>query len=143
MGLFRPGKPGFRVHQASVQAVAAGAQDLTFDALDFEDPAGWDGVSLYTVDRAGLYLMYLSAARGTAAVSSTIIVRLRVNGLTVASRASLSTGAGVSESVSYLGHLQAGDNIRGNVTFHATLATTSNPSQTFMHAVRVGPVRWT
>lgn len=140
---FRSSKPGFRVTQPSAQSIAAGAQDLEFPTVVFEDPAGWDGTSLYVVDRPGLYLIGVQAGRAAVASSSTIIVRARVNGSTVQSFQSLSTTAGVVAMVTVPVHLEAGDEIGGQVTFHPSLAADTIPAQTQLWGLRLGPKRWT
>lgn len=140
---FRSGKPAFRATQTVAQAIAAGVQTLTFDALDYEDPASWDGTSVYTVERPGLYLCGVQAGRTAVGSSSTIIVRLIAQATAQFSFQSLSTTAGVVAGTVVPIHLEEGDTISANVTFHPTLASATIPAQTHLWAVRVGPKRWT
>lgn len=144
MSLFRSGKPSFRATQSLSQVIAAGAVTLQFDTVEFEEPAGlWDGVSNFTVDRPGLYLLGVQAGRLAVATSSTVIVRARIGINTRQSFQTVTSTSGIVGQTIVLTHLDAGDVFSGNVTFHPTLASATIATQTQIWAARVGPKRWT
>lgn len=144
MPAFRSAKPSFRVKQTVAQNVAPGGQFLTFDTVVFEEPAGlWTGPDTWTVDRPGLYLIGVQAGRSSVATSSTIIVRVVINAATQQSFQSITTTNGIVAQVIVPLHLEAGDTVKGNVTFHPTASVNSIAAQTHMWGIRVGPKKWT
>jgi hypothetical protein len=140
---FRSGKPSFKLEQTANHVIAAGAQDLVWDAAVFEEPIGWDGTSQYIVDRDGLYLLHLQVGRSSVASSSSIIGRIQASSSTIQSFQSASTTAGVVVACTTVVELGAGEPVRANVTFHATLSSSTTFTQTQFWGARIRPKRWT
>lgn len=143
MPAFRSSKPKWKFLQSTPQTVAAGFQTLLWDTVLFEDPAGWDGVSSYVVDRPGLYLIGAQALRSSVASASTSTLFLRRNNSSTDAIQSLSTTAGVATHLSTIMELEEGDEMEVNVIFHTTLSATTVVSQTKFWGSRIGPKRWT
>lgn len=123
--------------------MAAGANDVVWEEADYDDVGGWDGISHYTCDRPGLYLIGASANRAAAASASSVVVRVRVNDVTIQQTGSAPTNGAIQVQVSALLELAAGDQISENVTLHSSLSTTLSAGHTVLHIARLGPKAWT
>lgn len=144
MPAFRSGKPSWILSQLANQTIAAaGAVDLIWTDTIWEDPVVFDGTSTVTVDRPGLYLIGAHVTRAAAASGSPITVRLRQNGVTIVLSQSSSVAGTLTVECHRLLKCSAGDQLVVNVTFHATLSTTTSAPSTEFWGARVGPERWT
>lgn len=144
MPLFRVGKPRFRVLRTTDQACIAGYNDVVWEVVDYDDVSGFDGVSTYTIDRGGLYLLNYRAARAVTTTSQSLLIRPTINGVTQPStRVSLSGTPIAGGATSDLLELDTGDAVRMQVQGHASAAWSLLGSHTAWSVVRLGPIAWT
>lgn len=144
MPAFRSGKPSWILSQTANQTIAAGgAVDLVWTDTIWEDPVVFDGTSTITVDRPGLYLIGTHVTRAAAATGSPITVRIRQDGVTIVLNQTSSVAGTLSVPLTRLVHCPAGSQFVINVTFHATLSTTTSAPSTEFWGARIGPDRWT
>lgn len=143
MPAFRSGLIRLHVSNVADQTIAAGANDITFDTVDFEHPAStWSGSS-FTFDRPGLVIAGARVRRAAVASASAVVVRLRINSSSVSFAEVLSTAAAVTAEVTDLIEVEAGDVFSVGVTAHASISSTLLFPQTRAWLTRVGPKRWT
>lgn len=124
--------------------MAAGFQTVVWEATDFDDVGGFDGVSTYTLDRSGLYLISGRIARMATATSQSLIAAVAINGTRLpTTRVAASTTAITGGSFNDLLELVVGDLVTLQAQGHASGAWTLYGAHTVMSIVRVGPVAWT
>lgn len=144
MPAFRVGKPSWILGQSTPQTIAAGGTiDLEWDVVEWEDPVVLVSATEVEVDRPGLYLVGAYATRAAAASASVVTVRLRRNGTSELLDTLPNAAGAITGKVIRLLKLDAGDLLTINVTFHATLSTTTAIGSTEFWGSRVGPERWT
>lgn len=139
---FRTGHPRAHLIRTTNQTLAAGANDVVFEAADYDDVAGWNGTSGYVLDRDGLWLLIAAANRAAVGTSSSLITRLRVNGLTVIQTTGAPTVNALQAQCSGIFQLLAGDVVGMNVTGHGTASSTLTAGNTGLFVVRIGPKSW-
>ncbi len=142
MPTFRPGKPYVLASLVADKAVPAGNSYVVWDQAEQDPPGQWVG-SAITIERDGKYLITAGAMRGGTVVSSGFIVRIEINGITVAT-VSLAASTGlVAASLSRFLSLVAGDVVQLEVNVAAAGLPTLAFRSTYLTVVRLGPRRWT
>lgn len=104
---------------------------------------GWDGVSHYTLDRPGLFLAGASFRRSAIATSSSVLLRILRNEVSMSQGQVPPTAAASYIYHSTLFHAEAGDTLCVTVTPSTTLPSLTEPPHSIFWATRVGPKRWT
>lgn len=124
--------------------MAAGFQTVIWEAADFDDVSGWDGVSTYTIDRSGLYSLKYRCGRMATATAQSLIIAPAINGVrSQTTRVSINTTAITGGASADDLELVAGDQITVQVQGHASAAWTLYGAHTAFSIVRIGPVAWT
>lgn len=132
------------MRRTSDQSMAAGFQTVVWQVTDFDDVAGFDGVSSYTVDRSGLYLISGRVGRMATATSQSLIAAPAIDGTRLpTTRVAASTTTITGGSFNDLVELVGGTVLTLQCQGHASAAWTLYGAHTAMSVVRVGPVAWT
>jgi hypothetical protein len=142
VGIFRPGKPVVLASLTADKAVLAGNSFVVWDQAEEDPPGQWIGSEI-TVERSGKYLITAGAGRGLATVSSSFIVRIKVNQISVAT-VSMPPSTGLTMgSLSRFLSLVAGDVVQLEVNPTSAGLMTLAFRNTYLSVVRLGPKKWT
>lgn len=147
MPLFRPSKPKGHAALLADVSIAAGAQTIPLDSEVWsEGDVGWVGGPGFTVGRAGLYLVVGSIARAAVGATSSLQVRIHVNGAAPTSSTNVvtpaTTGTVTAQCVEML-PLLVGDTVTLRGLLSGSAAATARAAGTKLVIARIGPERWT
>lgn len=142
MPAFRTGHPRARLLRTTNFTLAAGANYVPWETAQYDDVGGWTSGTRYTLDRAGLYEIIARANRAAVATTSSLVIRVHVNGVNAFQTGGAPSTVALQGQCSDILELQAGDYVEMNVSGHGSTTSTLLPGNTNLTIIRVGPVSW-
>lgn len=143
MPLFRSGKPRVRLRRTADVVLPAGVNTIVWQVADFDDVGGWDGISTYSFDRAGLYLVGSTIQRAATASGSGPQLLVQLNGANVATALAVSSTSAVRLQATSLIEVGATDQLRVQCQLHSSATATLVAAASQLWCTRIGPVAWT
>lgn len=139
---FRVGKPRCRLVLTADRPLAAGNNNVVWDAATYDDVGGWDGNDSYQFDRDGYWLFGVTTK--FSAVSPAAIGRtsLLLNGVAVSEVSSISSTALKPLTLVDMLEVAEGDVLHVQVNNNPSTASLILASMTRLTLTRIGPKSW-